>query len=268
MVHPYSFPKVPIWPSLVPLVLGVSLSCGQGEPDEPPVVREAWVDQPIQEWPDFALSNDIAFSDTLFSFLANAFLVDTGADTVGVTCKHIFMVFQKQRGTNSISLGDAFQSWTFRSSKDPGRTVATRRLINEDPTEPIGDFSGIKDRDWLIFELGDRSGDVYPLKIRHSPMEKGETVYAVGRSLEGRHDPDPVLSPLSVYRSTGYYSYVQPLDPTVNITHTSGSPVIDKNGHLVGLVSGSVGRLGVIAGVAYLRRLLEGNGVPYESPEG
>jgi len=266
MIHPRSFPKVRISPLLLLLVFGVPQSCGPLESDGPSLAREAWVDEPVQEWPDFALSNEIAFSDTVYSFLANAFLVDTGADTVGVTCKHIFMVFQDHRGTNSISLGDSFRSWTFRSSRNSSRVVATRRLINQDPTEPIGDFAGIKDRDWLIFELADEVENVLPLKIRYTPLGKGETVFAVGRSLEGRHDPDPVLSPFRVYRATGYYSYVQPLDSTVDPTHTSGSPVIDTNGHLVGLVSGAVGRLGVVAGVAYLRQLFDRYGIPYEMP--
>ena len=53
------------------------------------------------------------------------------------------------------------------------------------------------------------------------------------------------------------------MDPT----QTSGSPVIDANGHLVGLVSGAVGRLGIVAGVAYLRQLFDRYGVPYQVPE-
>jgi len=43
----------------------------------------------------------------------------------------------------------------------------------------------------------------------------------------------------------------------------SCSPVIDGNGYLVGLVSGAVGRLGVVAGVEYLRSQFDRYGVAY-----
>ena len=249
------------------LVLGIGLTvlaCGSA-PDSPGAPREAWVDRPVAEWPDFALSNRVVFEDTTYDYLANAFTVDTGADTVGATCKHLFMVFRNHRGTTSISLGDDFHDWTLRSSRDPERTVQVRRLINADPDEPIGDFAGIKDRDWLVFELGERSDGIHPLKIRYTPLERGESIYAVGRNRAQRHDRDPVPSPLRLFRAFGTHYYVQPLDPDIDPVDTSGSPVIDANGHLVGLVSGAVGRLGVVAGVEYLRRQLDRYDIPYRT---
>ncbi|MEJ2185842.1 MAG: hypothetical protein P8Z36_07870 [Gemmatimonadota bacterium] len=222
------------------------------------------MDRPVAEWPDFDLSNDVVFADTSYSSLANAFIVDTGADTVGVTCKHIFMVFHNLQGATSISLGDDFRSWAFRSSRDSTRVVHARRLINDDPNEPIGDFAGIKDRDWLVFELDGWSDGVYPLKVRYTPLKSGETIYAVGRSLSARHDPDPAPSPLQVVRVFPAYYYVQPLDRSIDPVQTSGSPVIDANGYLVGLVSGAVGQLGVVAGVEYLRSQFDRYGVPYQ----
>lgn len=248
------------------LAISGALACGPGDSGAPILPRESWIDRPVSEWPDFALSNDIAFTDTAYSYLANAFAVDTGADTVGATCKHIFMVFQNQRGISAIDPGDDFVGWSLRSSRDTTRMLATRRLVNVDPDEPVGDFASIKDRDWLVFELDGWSDGVYPLKVRYAPLEAGDTVYAVGRSLAARHDPDPVPSPLRVYRAAGTYYYVQPLDPSVDPEHTSGSPVIDENGYLVGLVSGAVGRLGVVAGVAYLRTVFDRHDIAYVLP--
>lgn len=246
------------------LICLAALACGSSaDPSGPP--RESWLDRPVADWPDFVLSNRIVFPDTTFDYLANAFAVDTGADTVGVTCKHIFMVFQYLRGATTIDLGDDVRGWDLRSSRDPDRVLQTRRLINADPDEPIGDFAGIKDRDWLVFELGDWSDGVYPLKVRYTPLDRGETVYAVGRSRAERHDPDPVRSPLRVFRAFGAFYYVQPLDPNIDPVETSGSPVIDQNGYLVGLVSGAVRRLGVVAGVEYLRSQLDRHGIPYRT---
>lgn len=254
--------------SRLPLTLMAALAssvpaCGGPETDAPPLPPEPWVDRSVADWPDFALSNDVAFADTTYSYLANAFAVDTGADTIGVTCKHIFMVFRNQRGTSAISLGDDFRAWTLRSSRDTARVLPIRRLINDDANEPVGDFASLKDRDWLVFELGSWTDGIYPLKVRYTPLERGDTIYAVGRSRAGRHDPDPVPSRLRVFRAAPSYYYVQPLDPMVDPEHTSGSPVIDENGYLVGLVSGAVGRLGVVAGVDYLRVVFDRYGVKY-----
>ena len=73
-------------------------------------------------------------------------------------------------------------------------------------------------------------------------------MHAVGRSLQNRRNPDPTPTPLRVYRAFGTYYYVQPLDSEADTAHTSGSPVIDRGGRVVGLVSGAVGRLGVVGG--------------------
>lgn len=248
---------------LLAALAGSVPACGGPEAEALRLPPESWVDRPVADWPDFALSNEVVFADTTYSFLANAFAVDTGADTVGVTCKHIFMVFRNQRDAESIALGDDFRAWTLRSSRDTARVLPTRRLINADPSEPIGDFAGIKSRDWLVFELEGWTDGIYPLKLRYTPVERGDTIYAVGRSLSGRHDPDPVPSPLRVFRAESTYYYVQPLDRGVDPVHTSGSPVIDENGYLVGLVSGAVGQLGVVAGVEYLRTVLDRHGVEY-----
>lgn len=58
-----------------------------------PLVKEPWIEKPVSEWPDFALTNEISFKDTTYKNLANSFLIDTGYDTLGISCKHIFMVF-------------------------------------------------------------------------------------------------------------------------------------------------------------------------------
>jgi hypothetical protein len=142
--------------------------------------------------------------------------------------------------------------------------VPLGRLINEDSRKPIGDFAGIKARDWLLLEPSGWSDGVYPLKIRYSPLEVGDTIRAAGRSLAGRYDRDPTLRPRRVFRVQENYYYVQPLDPAEDPGQTSGSPVIGENGYLVGLVSGAVGRVVVIAGVRYLQDQFERYGIPYQ----
>lgn len=239
--------------------LAVATCSGDRVPDLPP---EPWADRPVAEWPDFALTNEVRFADTTYHDMANGFLVDTGLDTVGVTVKHMFLVFREHQGLESIDLGDDFVSWRFRSSRDSARVVAAGRLITADPGEPVGAFNTLKDRDWLVFEVDAVPAGVYPLKVRYTPVRSGEVVYAVGRNRERRNARDPSRTALQRHQAMGSYYYVTPLtrnDPV----ETSGSAVIDEHGYLVGIVSGAVGELGVIGGVGYLRQLFDRHGIPY-----
>jgi hypothetical protein len=264
----YAYPGKVRWPLLPTLlILSGAIACGSSGADVSAYPTEEWTEQPISEWPDFVLTNDVSFQDTTFKGLANAFTVDTGLDTVGVTCKHIFMVFETRLGLHTIALGEGFRGWTLRSSRDSTRALGVSQLINEDPSEPVGDLAGIKDRDWILFELDGWSEGIHPLKIRYAPLESGEVVHAIVRTLEGRDDHDPEIRSLRTYRAAGTYYYVEPLDPDADPTATSGSPVIDRNGYLVGLVSGGVGRLGVVAGVAYLRDVFDRFGIEYRVSE-
>ena len=251
-------PKLAVLPILI-------LGACAGEADGPSSPPEPWVAAPVSGWPDFALTNDIVYRDTVYTGVANAFLVDTGADTVAVTVKHVFMALERWRDdVTGIDPGPDFVTWRFRSSRDPSRAVQGR-LVNADAAEPIGDFASLKDRDWLVFALDSVPAGMYPLKVRWTPVERGAVIRAVGRSLRRRDARDPVPTPLVVYQSAGTYYYVQPQRDT-DPEHTSGSPVIDEGGYLVGIVSGAVGRLGVVAGVEYLRRLLDRHGIPVRAP--
>jgi hypothetical protein len=223
--------------------------------------REKWVDLPVSDWPDFALTNTIRFTDTTFSELANAFLVNTGYDTLAVTCKHIFLVF-KNIGLVSIDPGTSFEDWYAYPKEQPDKKVVFGEMINKNSDEEIGEFNTLKDRDWLIFHLKTGNSGIYPLKIRTAPLKKGETIYAVGWSTTQRTE-NPSLVRMQVFENLGNYCYIRTLSEGTDSHGRSGSPVIDSNGHLVGLVSGSEGNLGVIAAVPYLESLFEKYGIKF-----
>ena len=227
------------------------------------VKKEPWIDQPVAQWPDFALTNKIRFIDTTYTDLANSFLVDTGKDTVGVSCKHIFMVFASHQGLSSIDLGKNFIDWKIYPKNKPDHGVLIKRLINRDSNEPIGQFNTLKDRDWIIFDLQEKRNDIYPLKIRFAPVRKNEVVYAVGWGIKKPKSDYPAVAKLQCYKQMGNYFYVDVLQSDGHPEGTSGSPVIDQNGYLVGIVSGAEGKLGVIGSVEYLKGLFDKYGIEY-----
>ena len=87
----------------------------------------------------------------------------------------------------------------------------------------------------------------------------------MGRSQADRESVHPKLTPLRIYDALGPYYFVESFDPEVDPAGTSGSPVLDKNGHLVGIVSGATGKMGVVASVQYF---LEVVGSRREVPPG
>jgi len=61
----------------------------------------------------------------------------------------------------------------------------------------------------------------------------------------------------------GNYFYVDTIESDGHPEGTSGSPVIDQNGYLVGIVSGAEGKLGVFGAVKYLKGLFDTYGIGY-----
>ncbi len=228
------------------------LGCVQSKED---LASEPWIGKSHAEWPSFALTNTIEFTDTTFHNLANGFLIETGTDTLAVTCKHLFMVFQNHGLSNSIDPGENFIQWKMYPKGQRKKEVIAGPLLNRNSREEIGDFNTLKVRDWLVFEVKQMNSHIYPLKISNRAMRKNEVVYAVGWA-QKQNTLKPSVVKMKVYRNLGSIAYVQTLSRNVDPSGRSGSPVIDKNGHLIGLVSGAEGNLGVVATTAYLQGFL------------
>lgn len=235
--------------------------------NEPQITTaEPWIDKPVAQWPDFALTNTISFTDTTYTDFANSFLINTGIDTIGVSCKHLFMVFEKQQGINNIDLGTEFKYWNLYPKNKKEKTVSVKRLINKNSSENIGQFNTLKIRDWLIFEIEDVNPELYPLKIRFTPVRKNEIVYVVGWGMKQKDNSKPALIKLQCFDNLGNYFYTKQLNTGTQPQGRSGSPVIDKNGYVVGVVSGQEGNLGVIGSVNYLKKLLDKYDIKYVTP--
>jgi len=227
--------------------------------------EEPWINQSIKKWPEFALTNTISFKDTIFKNLANSFLVDTGTDTLGVSCKHLFMAFVNHPGLTTIDLGKEFEYWKMYPKNNPENNVTIENLINRNPDEAIGQFNTLKNRDWIIFEIAKGNSNLYPLKIRYAPVRKNEIVYAIGWGAKQKNIKHPAKIGFKNYKSVGNYYYMSPLETDANPHGRSGSPVVDKHGYLVGITSGAEGKLAIIGGVEYLQDLFDQYNIDYKT---
>ncbi len=233
----------------------------------PEILKESWITQPLSEWPEITMTNEISFEDTTFSGLANGFLVNTGKDTLAASCKHLFMVFEKYVNVNSIYLGSEYCSWKMYPKSDTMKRIMMKHLINQNQSESIGQFNTLKVRDWIIFEPGQNNVDVFPLKIRYTPVKTKEVVYAIGWGSNQEKPDHPEVTKMQVFRNMGDYFFTKTISTDHDPAGKSGSPVVDKNGYLVGIVSGAEGNLGVIGSIAYLKSQFDRYGINYDEEQ-
>jgi hypothetical protein len=172
------------------------------------------------------------------------------------------MIFRSNK-INTIDLGKNLISWSMYPKGQVDKEVQISQLINKNAKEEIGEYNTLKDRDWIIFNINNKHPDIYPLKIRMEPVKKGEIVCAVGWGYQ-QNSKTPSLVKMKMYKNLGNYYFIQTLTKNIDPAGRSGSPVIDKNGYLVGLVSGAEGNLGVVGSVAYLRKLFDTYGIKYD----
>jgi hypothetical protein len=131
--------------------------------------------------------------------------------------------------------------------------VVIDRLVNEEPNERLERIPS--SRDWLLFTLRETTDAVRPLRPRGTPLEKGETVYAIGwrypdeglqrvhRGRFVRMDKGSVLVSIDALKDN-------------TIPGLSGAPVIDAKGYVIGLMSTKAGNLQRLAPVSYALDLL------------
>ncbi len=201
--------------------------------------KESWIDKPVSEWPMIALINHVEFKngdryiDPSFKYAATGFLIDHGKDTLAATAKHILWI-AKNKKSKFVQINDELKSWTMTPKNNNSDIAVIDRLINEDDSEMLeGKGSSILERDWIIFSVKKASPNLYPLKLRLTPVKEGEKVYVLSNAYD---DSLSTVHEGKVLRKLGLDILIQ--HDKKNIGGSSGSPVIDANGFLVGIFSG------------------------------
>jgi hypothetical protein len=229
-----------------------------------PQAQNDWIRTPQDHWPQIALTNHVQFKngdryiDPSFTYAGNGFLIDTGDDTLAATAKHVLWV-AKNTMTKTVQVNCDLRYWIMKPKGDTADSVVIDRLINEDSTEFLeGASSTITERDWLLFTIRNTASGIQPLRARYSPLKPGEKTYVIGYSYSDsavRIYEGKVLRKLGmdilVEQFTGY--------PQAG---TSGSPVVDAEGFLIGILSSSTTdaasgkNISVAVGTEYLKRVL------------
>ncbi len=191
-------------------------------------------DLPRSEWPEITLINSIEFIDGTFaiSYPGCSFLLDTGDEILAVTCKHALWTGKNDKIT-AISLAGQVKNWRMHLKHDTTRYLIVDKLLNEDKAEKISEWN--TEKDYLVFTVKENHSEVKPLKMNPEALKKGAKLFKVGWAFKDREGPQQIYT-ANFYKYLGNAMLVQD-SVRVNQAGTSGSPVINENGELTGIVS-------------------------------
>lgn len=214
----------------------------------------SWMKLPTAEWPKLALVNQIDYVDEHHPVAGCAFLLEVEEEVLAATAKHVLTYF-KSPAMDSVDFEGTLKRWKMFPKDLPSEIVVVDTLLNVDPKESL---KGIPcGKDWLLFTVGRRSEKIQPLRIRTTPLEKGEPVYVVGWRYTERNCPQIVHE--GVYVRAEEDAVVITVKKLIDNTvpGLSGAPVIDARGYLVGLMSRGKGEFQRLSPVAYPLAFLE-----------
>ncbi len=179
------------------------------------------------------LVNQIQYYDTSFTDLpGNGFLIDIGDEILAVTCKHVFWE-NRQKDMKTISINGKIVEWKMIDKNDTSQYIILGDLINSDENEIIGERN--TEKDFLVFKIKENHSNIKPLKLAVNHVQSGDTLYKTGRTFAFKNvEPKIYKSTVQKYAGSNLLCNMLVYE---NIAGLSGSPVTNKDGELVGIVS-------------------------------
>ena len=149
---------------LFALLLPVVMLTGTGAAQTP---YGDWMNRPQSEWPLITMVNTMTYTDKTFPIGGCGFLLDTGADTLAVTAKHVLTYF-KSPSMRHVDFAGTLKEWTMFPKNRPDIRAAIDTLINADPHEPLQSIPS--ERDWLLFSVKSASGKIRRVSSVQVPL--------------------------------------------------------------------------------------------------
>lgn len=215
---------------LTPFLLLFLISC---EEPRKQVAPEIWVSKNHSEWPQIVLTNSGVFKGHTSMNGASSFLIKNSNDVLlCLTAKHLLGV---NGGVEPEVLADKFNS-VIKYWKVYPRTKSNESLLFDNVPVKGLDQPGL---DWLILKQSSskvKKLPSLPLKVRNSRVEIGEKVYLVGVQYSDRDLSQSVYE--GVVNGRGYEDrFKYELTTPVTLAGFSGAPILDMNGHVVGVMT-------------------------------
>lgn len=187
---------------------------------------------------EITLVNEITFFDSKFDQprFSCGFLLKYGKDTLAITAKHLLNVIKSDK-MKTTSFENSIKSWSLYPLLKPKELITTDKLLNENKSELLANKATYVN-DLLVFSIKENHSKVKPLEIRTSALIPGEKLYAVGwtRKMESG---DQRVYEFEFYKIIGNRILLKDIIVPELFGGLSGAPIVDENGKVVGIVSGS-----------------------------
>jgi len=182
------------------------------------------------------LVNKIDFFNPKFdqSRFSCGFLLKYGKDTLAVTAKHI-LKFIKTDNMNTLTLENNIKSWSLYPLDKKTEIVVCDKLLNENKSEQLEAKSNYKN-DWLVFSIKKNNSKVKVLEARTSPLVFGEKLYVIGWTRTMEEGPQRVYE-FEYYKTIDNRILLKDVSVPEKFGGLSGSPLVDEQGLVVGIVS-------------------------------
>ena len=212
------------------LLIGIlALAACDRKPTVKAAPAEPWVSQAHAKWPQILLTNDGQFRGHTPMEGASSFLVKAeDGRTFAVTAKHLLGDDGGvSPGLDPTRFNEVLTSWRMHPRTVEDLSVEVDKLVAH----------GKGDEDWILFSLKKKANlPSRPLRVRGNRVEVGETVYMIGCPYEEEDCKQNVY--LGKVASRYYAQFTFTFAPPVDLSGFSGAPIVDANGHLVGIATG------------------------------
>lgn len=231
-----SLDRIPLWGyAIIGLLLGCayvytpggSKNGGSGMPQLAADIAEPWSKNPVAQWPQFTLVNELELKGVPKAPEGSGFLLQADSGQIlGVT--HA----RTEPAMTNADLNQRFVSWRMSAAGEPVRTLAFRGFYGPPAAQSN---SGI----WFLRPVDDKAPvPVTPLKIRHMASLGGMRLFIIARS-GGDASGGENRIPCSAQEVGGAGELMGiTCDSPVSARGLAGAPVVDKSGHLAGIVTG------------------------------
>jgi hypothetical protein len=196
-----------------------------------PLPPAAWAAQPPSQWPQIVLTNRASFSGHSALQGASAFLLQNRRGQVfGATARHLLgSDGGVEPPLSADGLDAALRDWHMHPRTRQQDYVQMGGVAVAGLDAPGYDWLLLRPRTPL------RAPVAQPLQARATPVQIGETVHLIGCPYEERSCRQKVYSGKVVERRHDRFRFE--IQPWVDLRGFSGAPIVDRNGHAVGVMT-------------------------------
>ncbi len=182
-----------------------------------------------------ALINDVSFNNAEYdnNNAGNGFIVTHKNMNYAITAKHILMIVKTDKMT-SVDFAGELKNWKMYDKNNTTDYLIVDQMLNADRKEQLN-WQTLKN-DWLVFSIKQNKTDNKPLSFRTTPLITGEQLFVVGWSYQDKEGPQRTYH-YEFEKTTDGLHHLKQITGPQSLAGLSGSPVIDKNNQVIGVVS-------------------------------